>query len=143
MQQSFFQLLKYGIVGLCSNGILYLAYLGLGMLHVGPKAAMTIVYVTGVIQTFLFNRRWTFNHLGAAKPAFIRYVISYAAGYLLNLLILILLVDFFRFPHQIVQACMIIFLAFFLFALQKFWVFRVQAEVRRQKIDLKVISLFI
>ena len=128
MQQSFFQLLRYGIVGLCSNGILYLAYLGLGMLHIGPKIAMTIVYLTGVIQTFLFNRRWTFNHLGAAKLAFIRYVISYAAGYLVNLLVLLLLVDFLHFPHQVVQACMIIFLAFFLFVLQKFWVFRVQAE---------------
>ncbi|MDW7774305.1 MAG: GtrA family protein [Desulfobulbaceae bacterium] len=123
-KQSFLQLIRFAIVGLCSNGILYLAYIGLTMLSMGPKTAMSLLYITGVLQTFLFNRRWTFNHLGAARPALIRYLLSYLSGYIINFVALLLFVDIVDLPHQAVQAAMIIFLAFYLFALQKFWVFR-------------------
>jgi putative flippase GtrA len=57
------------------------------------------------------------------RGAFVRYVISYAIGYLLNLSVLWLAVDYFGFPHQIVQGAMIFTLALMLFLLQKYWVF--------------------
>jgi putative flippase GtrA len=117
------QFLRYAVVGLASNLVLYLAYLGLTMLGMGPKTAMSVLYVLGVAQTFLFNRTWSFGHDGALHGAFARYVASYAFGYLLNLAVLWIAVDRMGLPHQIVQGVMIVTLAFFLFLLQKFWVF--------------------
>lgn len=118
------QSLRFAVVGLASNAVLYLAYLALTTTGLGPKLAMTLVYAIGVTQTFLFNKRWTFNHGGRHDTAFARYVSVYAGGYLANLLVLAWLVDDLGLPHQIVQGVMILVLAGCFFLLQKFWVFR-------------------
>ena len=118
------QFLRYAVVGLASNLLLYLAYLGLTQLGVGYKTAMTILYLTGVCLTFAFNRNWTFKHQGHYTRSFIAYVAVYAFGYVLNLAVLFLLVDRLGYPHQWVQGFMILFLAVLLFSLQKLLVFR-------------------
>ena len=56
--------------------------------------------------------------------AFYRYCTVYGLGYLLNLAVLYFLVDLHGYPHQSVQAAMIITLAVLLFISQKYWVFR-------------------
>lgn len=119
------QMLRFAVVGLASNAVLYLVYLGMTAVALGPKLAMSLVYAIGVTQTFLFNKRWTFNHAGRHDTAFIRYVTVYAGGYLVNLLVLVWLVDSLGYPHQIVQGLMILVLAGCFFVLQKIWVFKV------------------
>jgi len=117
------QFFRYAVVGLASNVTLYLAYLALTVGGLGPKASMTALYLAGVLQTFLFNKHWTFSHNGASRAPFIRYLVSYLFGYLFNLAMLLIFVDWMRWPHQIVQGVMIIILAVMLFLLQKYWVF--------------------
>ncbi|MBU1664471.1 MAG: GtrA family protein [Gammaproteobacteria bacterium] len=119
------QMLRFAVVGLASNAVLYMVYLGMTAVALGPKLAMSLVYAIGVAQTFLFNKRWTFNHAGRHDTAFIRYVTVYAGGYLINLLVLVWLVDSLGYPHQIVQGLMILVLAGCFFVLQKIWVFKV------------------
>ncbi len=115
---------RYVIVGLVSNALLYLFYLLLTNAGVGHKTAASVAYALGVLQTFVFNRSWSFKDRGAAAPALGRYVAAYGFGYLLNMGILLLLVDRAGYPHQLVQGLTIIFLAVLLFLMQKFWVFR-------------------
>lgn len=123
------QLVRYGLVGLASNGALYAAYLILTAAGLEAKLTMTLLYITGVAQTFLFNKRWTFGHDGSRRSAFVRYCISYALGYVVNLLALYFLVDRLGFRHQIVQGVMIVGLAIMLFLLQKYWVFRANVSL--------------
>lgn len=123
------EFLRYAAVGLASNALLYIAYLGLTALGVAPKSAMSCLYVLGVVQTFFFNKRWSFRHGGTHGPAFVRYCLSYALGYAINLLALIILVDRLGYPHQIVQGVLVPSLAVMLFLLQKFWVFRTTSNV--------------
>jgi putative flippase GtrA len=118
------QFVRYVVVGVVSNLLCYLVYLGLNEAGLGHKLAMSILYAVGVAQTFAFNRRWTFKHDSAFSSSFYRYCALYGAGYLLNLLVLYWLVDLQGFPHQIVQGVMILALAVLLFLGQKFWVFR-------------------
>lgn len=118
------QLVRYGVVGLASNLLCYLAYLGLTWLGMAPKPAMSLLYGVGVLQTFVFNKRWTFGHGGAARDTFWRYCAAYGLGYLLNLALLSVLVDRLGYPHQLVQGVAIPVLAVMLFLMQKFWVFR-------------------
>lgn len=125
------QFVKYALVGLASNGLLYLAYLLLTGLGLGHKTAMTLLYALGVLQTFVFNRGWTFGHRGRASHAFVRYVAAYACGYALNLGALLLLVDRLGFAHEAVQGLMILALAVMLFLLQRFWVFRERPQGER------------
>lgn len=122
------QFLRYAVVGLASNAVLYLAYLSLTQIGIGSKLAMTLLYVVGVAQTFIFNKRWTFKHQGAQTRTFVRYCIAYGIGYLFNLLSLFVLVDRLGYPHRIVQGLLIFATAVLLFLLQKFWVFNFKKE---------------
>jgi len=118
------QFIRYGITGLVANAIMFLGYAlatGFGM---GHKTAMSLFYVLSVIQTFAFNRRWTFRHGGGFKGSFLRYAVVYLIGYVANLAGLILFVDMLGLPHLPVQAALIVVIAVLLFLLQKYWVFR-------------------
>jgi putative flippase GtrA len=118
------QLIRYGIVGVLSNLLAYLIYLGLTMVGLEPKLAMSLVYLLGIVQTFFLNKNWSFHFDGAMAPALFRYIIIYLLGYLINILTLLLLVDTLGFPHQWVMAGLIVFMALFFFVGQKFWAFR-------------------
>lgn len=117
------QLARYAIVGLASNVIGYLIYIALTRLGLGPKLAMTLLYGIGVLQTFVFNKGWSFRFAGAATPALVRYATAYALGYVINLLALMLFVDQAGLPHQLVQGVMIVVVAVMLFLAQRYWVF--------------------
>ena len=118
------QMIRYGVVGISSNVVVYLVYLLMTAAGMEHKLAMTIMYAVGVVQTFIFNKRWSFNDNGTHRHAFIRYVISYGVGYIANLTALYLCVDRLGWPHQAVQGVMVFVVAALLFMLQKFWVFR-------------------
>jgi putative flippase GtrA len=85
---------------------------------------MTLTYAAGVVQTFIFNKRWSFGAGGATSVQFRRYCLAYATGYACNLAGLFLLVDLLACPHQLAQGILILATAALLFVLQKFWVFR-------------------
>lgn len=86
--------------------------------------AMTSVYITATILTFIFNRNWTFGHEGHLTKAFIKYALVYVVGYLFNLVALYFLVDKLGYIHQWVQAGLVIVVAVLLFVLQKLVVFK-------------------
>ena len=120
----FVQVMRYGIVGLSTNALGYVLYLGLTALGMGPKLAMSLLYMVGVLQTFVFNKSWTFRYVGQGRAAFQRHVVLYAAGYGINLLLLAMLVDTLHWPHQWVMAGLVVLMAVFFFVGQKYWVFR-------------------
>lgn len=117
------QFLRYGVVGIFSNGLLYFGYLALTEATIKPKLAMTLMYALGVVQTFALNKHWSFRCDVMREPMFLRYCISYGLGYLLNLLALFVLVDLSGFQHQVVQGVLVILIAIMIFTLLKFWVF--------------------
>jgi putative flippase GtrA len=117
------QFLKYVLVGIVSNLLLYSAYLSLTTFGVGHKSAMTLLYFFGVFLTFIVNRSWTFKHLGIFHTVFVRYVAVCVLGYLLNFMLLWLGVDYLHFPHQGVQALAIVSIAAIVFLMHKYWVF--------------------
>ena len=123
MKVAFWQLVRYGAVGVVSNALGYVLYLVITGFGVEHKLTMTGLYLIGVLQTFFLNRRWTFRHDGMHGPAFFRYCLAYGFGYALNLIALLMLVDQLGYPHQIVQGAMVLVLAVLMFVLQKFWVF--------------------
>ena len=84
---------------------------------------MSIAYVSGAALTFFWNRSWSFGHRGLARVAFLRYLVAYACGYVLNWTILWGAVDGMQLPHQLAQAFAVVIVAGTLFAIHKFWVF--------------------
>ena len=123
------QAMRFFVIGSASNLIIYILYILLTSAGMGPKLAMSILYFIGTIQTFIFNKRWTFSHHGHHTKSFWRYVIVYATGYIANLTILKIFVDKLHYPHAIVQGATIILLAIGMFGSQKLWVFAVQKTI--------------
>jgi len=118
------QLLRYGFIGLASNTVGYLLYLGITYLGTPPKLAMTLLYVSGAALGFFGNRQLTFAHQGSILSAGLRYVLVHTLGYFLNLTILLVFVDHAGYPHELVQAMAILIVAIFLFLTFKLFVFR-------------------
>ncbi len=119
----FKEFFRFSFVGAISNAVLFSMYLVMTWLDFDPKLAMTILYPLGVFQTFYFNQTWTFQSNSLISKSFQRYLFIYALGYMFNLTMLILFVDFLRWPHQWVQGVIILITAMALFLLQKYWIF--------------------
>lgn len=118
------QVVKFAIVGLVSNAVLYILYLALTRTGLEPKLVMSMLYLVGVVQTFVFNKKWTFRHEGRVTRTLVAYVALYAFGYLVNLGILVFFVDARGYRHELVQGMTILLLAMFFFLAQKFIIFR-------------------
>ncbi|MBT9463721.1 GtrA family protein [Hydrogenophaga sp.] len=117
------QLLSYALIGIIINSIGYSAYLLLTHLWGAPKLTMTLLYFIGAAIGFLSNRRFTFRHDGHIGAAGVRYVAVQLSGYLLNLALLLLIVDWLGLAHQIAQAIAIVVVAAFLFVVLRIFVF--------------------
>ena len=123
------QFVRYGAVGVLTNGVGYVLYLALSWGGVDPKLAMSLLYAVGVVISFLANRSWSFRHDGKLRKSFPRHLIAYAVGYLINLILLWVGVDRLGIPHEVVQALAIVVVAAILFAMLKFWVFRTRKRI--------------
>jgi putative flippase GtrA len=128
------QLVRYGCVGVITNGILFSAYLLLSTFGVGAKTAMTLLYVPGVLLGFLGNRSFTFRHEGPVPASLARYLATYALGYAFNFSSLVVFVDVLRLPADLVVLTLIVVTAVLLFLSQRLWVFpcSVRPEMTRQ-----------
>jgi putative flippase GtrA len=123
-------LLRYGLVGLASNGLGYLAYLALTATGLPPKVTMTALYLTATAIAFVGNRRFTFDDNGRIGPAALRFGVVYLVGWLLNLSLLVVFVDHLGQPHWLVQGAAILIVAAVLFLLQRRFVFRNPTDPR-------------
>lgn len=123
MKTTIFQAVRFAVVGLASNGVGYCLYLFLTWSGMGPKLAMSLLFCLGTLQTFVFNKRWSFKYRGRDRMVMLRYLCAYGIGYLVNLAALLVLVDHLHYRHATVQGVMILGVAALMFLLQKFWVF--------------------
>lgn len=117
------QFFTFALIGVLTNVLGYAIYLTLTYLWDAPKLTMTALYFVGASIGFIVNRRFTFRHNGSIGVTGVRYLCAQVVGYLLNLVLLLLFVDWFDFPHQIVQAIAIVVVAIFLFIVLRLFVF--------------------
>ncbi len=117
------QFFTYALIGVLTNVLGYAIYLVSTYLWDAPKLTMTTLYFVGASIGFFANRRFTFRHDGGIGVTGVRYLLAQVAGYLLNLVLLLLFVDWFDFAHQIVQAIAIVVVAIFLFVVLRIFVF--------------------
>lgn len=124
------QLLRFGLVGLSSNAIGYLLYLGLTHLGLSPQATVGFLYPVGALVGYLGNKRLTFGHQGGWWSSGWRYLLAQSVGMGINLLMLWLFVDLMGLNHHWVQAAAIFVVATYLFAAMRWYVFALRPETR-------------
>ena len=118
------QIVSYGVIGVCSNAVLYCLYVLITWLGMEPKLAMTLGWIIGITQSYFLNRRFTFSLRGQDLPSFVKYVTTYLLNYCINWIALYLFVDQWGHSHLIVQAIMVFVNAAIIFLLLQIWVFR-------------------
>lgn len=118
------QALRFALVGIAMNFVLYVIYLFLTSSGMGPKTAATLVYCGGMALNFFAHKKITFAAKGASRRQMAPFAAMSGIIYCVNLGGLYLFVDIMKAPHQIVQAVMIVLCAVISFILQKLWVFR-------------------
>lgn len=83
----------YALIGVLTNVLGYAIYLYLTCLWDAPKLTMTALYFVGVSTGFLVNRRFTFQHDASIGVTGVRYLLVEVVGYLINLVLIVLFVD--------------------------------------------------
>ena len=117
---------RFFFLGLISNSLIYLIYLSITFFGMEHKLAMTILYGIGTLLSYLGNKTWTFRYKGKISSSFIKFILLYLVGYLINLSLLYYFVDLLDYPHQIVQICSVILIAIFLFLMSRLFVFPIK-----------------
>lgn len=120
---TYLQFLRFSLIGLFSNSLLFVLYLGFTGIGLGHKTAMTLMWIFGIVQTFVVNKKWSFQDNGAYSWTFVRYLTVYALVYVLNFIMMVMLVDSAGLPHWIVQGAMMFINGLVIFCLLKSWVF--------------------
>lgn len=89
-------LVRYGIVGLVTNGGLYLLFVLLVRLGLSPVAAAAFCYGLGLALSYLLNRRWSFESTASHRRDLPRFLLSYGAGFIATMIFIELLTRIFR-----------------------------------------------
>jgi len=117
------QFIRYGVVGLLNNALGYLVYLIVTFFWLDPKVAITMLYPLAAVMAYFGHMNYAFKHEGRRTHSLLRYGVAHVMGYGLNFMMLLILVERFKLPHQWVQAMAIPVLAGFLFLMLKYFVF--------------------
>lgn len=120
------RLLRFGLVGIASNAVLLAIFIMLGAMAVPAAAAAMIVYVIGVVGTYVLNRNWAFGSRLAHPVLFPRYVGTHAAGAAMQASLQIVFHHWLRFPAIAVQAIGMVVVAALVFFLLHRVVFPIQ-----------------
>ena len=123
-QRTLTQLVRFGVVGVLHNVFFYLLYLLVTWLGTDPMLAVAMLYPLATLVSYFMNRHWTFAHRGQMRQSMSRYIAMHVLGYLLNLGIIAIGVDYLNLTHQYVQLFAIVFLAALFFLLSKFFIFK-------------------
>ncbi|MGM4892809.1 GtrA family protein [Tardiphaga sp. 839_C3_N1_4] len=117
------QAVRFVIVGLKSNAVYYLLYVLLALAGVGPKTAVVIVFVFGMVYAFWFNKAFVFRDRDHLNWQFVRYMGVYIFALALNLVLLEWVTTYLGFSHFLVQAVLGVVIAIPIFFLLKYFVF--------------------
>ena len=91
LRAEFRRLVRYGVVGLGTNGAFYLGFLGLLWAGMAPVLASAVTYVCGVIFSYLLNRRWTFDSQAGHRRDLPRFLAAYGIGLIVTVISMSLL----------------------------------------------------
>lgn len=117
------EVIRFVIVGLKSNVVYYLLYVALTSVGVGPKTAVTAVFVFGIVYAFWFSKAFVFRNRQKLSWQFFRYLLVYALLLFLNLVLLDFATLGLGISHLISQPLISLVLTAPLFLLLKFFVF--------------------
>ncbi len=125
INKSILQMFKYGIVGV-SNTLLtaVIIWIMLKKLNTSDYLANIIGYVVGLTNSFIWNRKWTFESKLNVRSTILKFIIIFAISYLFQLGALYLLLHFTPIDSYICQLISIVAYTISSFFLNKYYTFK-------------------
>jgi putative flippase GtrA len=121
---SAWQLLRYLVVGAGTNLLALTIYYGLSLgAGVASELSLTVASGLAFLVSYVANRVWSFRFAGNSASSLVRYTIGYLGSFGVQMLILVIGVEFFGLPHQWVVLFGLGCATAAFYLLQRFWVF--------------------
>ena len=115
------QITSYSMVGVAQNLLGYFMYILVTFLGMSPVLAISILYPFGATLSYFGNKKYTFQATHKNSLSALKFIFVHFLGYLINVIILKVFVDYFGFQHQFIQFIAMLFIAIFLFITMKFF----------------------
>ena len=119
------QLIKFGIVGVF-NTLLTAAtiWILLKVLHYSDYASNIIGYLVGLMNSYIWNRKWTFASTTKLSDTLFKFIVTFGISYLFQLGNLYLLRHFTSIDPYVCQLISIVVYTCINFVLNKFYTFK-------------------
>ena len=115
----------YAKNGVIVNIIGYFFYIIMTAVGFDPITTISVTYPFGIMLSFFFHNRYTFNKIHKNKLlSILKYFFVYLVGYLINFILLVIFHKKLLFPHETVQIFSIVVISLVLFTLNRKFVFR-------------------
>jgi putative flippase GtrA len=123
--KSIIQFIKFGIVGV-SNTLLTAAtiWILLKMFHCSDYISNLIGYLIGLTNSFIWNRKWTFESKSKVGNTVFKFIVTFAISYLFQLGNLYLLLHITHIDSYISQLLSIVVYTCINFVLNKYYTFK-------------------
>lgn len=124
--KSFFQFVKFGIVGLSNTLINYFVYFVLVKAGIYYLIASVAGFFVSVVNAYFWNSRYVFKDSTKSRPRlFLETISSYAfTGLILTNILLFALVNYFSFPVELAPIAVLLVTVPANFLINKFIVYR-------------------
>lgn len=121
----FIQFIKFGIVGV-SNTLLtaITIWILLKVFHSSDYISNFAGYIIGLINSFIWNRKWTFASKSKMGITVFKFIVTFAISYLFQLGNLYLLLHFTHIDSYISQLLSIVVYTCINFVLNKYYTFK-------------------
>ncbi|MDN5669376.1 MAG: GtrA family protein [Renibacterium salmoninarum] len=121
---------RFAVVGLSSNLLGYLLFVGLSLLGASAFAALTASFLLSMVISYFGNRGFTFAHRGSWRKSGLKFLAVAAFAYCFNFGILWLFVQHWGMPQIVVQFFAVGAVALCTFTLMRLWVFPARAAAQ-------------
>ena len=123
--KSLIQFIKFGIVGI-SNTLLtaLIIWILLRVLHCSDYFSNFAGYIVGLLNSFIWNRKWTFESKTKVSITIFKFIVTFAISYLFQLGNLYVLLHFTHIDSYISQLISIVVYTLINFILNKNYTFK-------------------
>lgn len=121
----FFQIVKFGLVGLSNNVISLLIYYVLIYFNTNYLISNILGYILSSIWGYILNKLWVFNASKAkVRSSIVKYYIVYGSSFLINVFLMYLQVDKIGISKSVAPFIVLLITIPYNFILNKFWVYK-------------------
>lgn len=120
---SYYQFAKFIFIGVINTVLNYSVFFIL-LGYTSYLISLVIAHVIGVLNSFIWNKYWTFGSKELRLDEFIKFNLLYIVYFIVNAVMLIIMVNNLHFTPQMGQLIALPTLTIISFAGQKYWSFK-------------------